>query len=177
MKELKLNLVDEQPTSGMHLEDSFHARGDVKISLFKNGEFVETIENHNLIVKTGRSELIKRIANTSTLVSISKMSVGNGGAPSSTPFTPNTPTDSDTALAGASKYQKSIDTITPNLAVTNPQVTFSATFDSATVNSLVNEAGLFWNDGTTMFARYCFKTVSLESGSGFSMKIDWTIQF
>lgn len=175
MKELLLNLSDEP--SGLEFNDSFHGRGDVKITVFDRvGKIVEVIENHNLIVKSGRSELIKRLAGTSTLVSITKCSVGSGGAPVGTPFSPTAPVDADIALA-TPKYQKTIDTTTPNLATTNPQVTFSTTFDSATVNSLVNEAGLFFNDGTTMFARYTFKTVSLESGSGFSMKIDWTVQF
>ena len=173
MKEILLNV---DTAMGMAFEDSFSGRGDVKITLLKEGREVEVIENHNLIVKTGRTEMIKRLAGSSGLSSITKMSVGSGGAPTSTPFTPNTPVDADTALA-TPKYQKTIDTITPNLGATNPQVTFTATFDSASVNSLVNESGLFWNDGTTIFARYCFKTVSLESGSGFSMRIDWTIQF
>jgi hypothetical protein len=157
--------------------DSFNAKGNVRIRVFdKDGKLVETIENHNLIVKSGRSELIKKIAGTSTLNKIGKCAVGNGGALQATPFNPISPVDGDTTL-GAQVFIKDVGTAATDLSGTNPQVTFTTLFTCAEVNSLVNECGLFFTDGTTIFARYTFKTVSLENTSGFSMEIDWTIQF
>lgn len=165
---------------GTVISDTMNLKGNVLINLIENktGTIVETIENHNLIVKTGRSELIKLLAGQlgSNTGAIKQCSVGKGGADVSTPFTPIAPTAADTALLQAVRKQD-VGSVAVDLASTNPRVTFTTLFNCADVNSLVNEAALWFENSTIMFARYTFKTVPLEADAGMSMEIIWTIEF
>lgn len=157
--------------------DSITGKGIVTIKLFnKNNELVETIKDHNLIVKTGRSELIKKIAGTSTLNKIGKCAVGSGGALPGSLQTPIAPTPGDTALYSRTLI-KDIGSTVVDTSQTSPKVTYTTLFTCSEINGNVNECGLFFTDGTTMFSRYTFKTVPLDLGSGFSMEIEWVIQF
>lgn len=159
--------------------DNFEGRGRVKKVLIDNrtGEIVKEFEEHNLIVKTGRNTLIKLIAGEMA-TSITKMAVGSGGTAdlSTNAFNPVAPVDGDSALR-TKVTMVNITTKTVDVASANPKVTFVALFDCAVVNSLVNECGLFFTDGTTMFARHTFDTVSLKASSNFSLQISWTIEF
>lgn len=165
---------------GTVISDTMNLKGNVLINLIENktGTIVETIENHNLIVKTGRSELIKLLAGQlgSNTGAIKQCSVGKGGADVATPFTPIAPTAADTALLQAVRKQD-VGFVAIDLASTNPRVTFTTLFNCADVNSLVNEAALWFENSTIMFARYTFKTVPLEADAGMSMEIIWTIEF
>lgn len=165
---------------GTVISDSMNLKGNVIINLIENetGSVVETIENHNLIVKAGRSELIKLLAGQlgSNTGAIKQCSVGKGGADIATPFTPIAPTSADTSLIQAIRKQD-VGSVDIDLATTNPRVTFTTLFNCADVNSLVNEAALWFENTTIMFARYTFKTVPLEADAGMSMEIIWTIEF
>lgn len=159
--------------------DHIEGRGTVCKKLIDNttGEVVKEFTDHNLIVKTGRSTLIKMIAGELS-TSVSKMAVGSGGTADlgANAFNPIAPQDGDRQLTA----QKAINTLVSrntDIVGTNPKVTFVGLFDCATVNSLINECGLFFNDGTTMFARHTFDTVSLKNTSNFSLQISWTIEF
>lgn len=162
-----------------NLLDSFKGKGTVKKVLIDNktGEIVKEFEEHNLIVKMGRSALINIIAGELT-DSIRKMSIGSGGTEDlgANAFNPIAPVDGDTGL-----YNKvamvDITSNTVDTAATNPKVTFVALFDCSEVDSLVNEVGLLFGDETTMFARHTFDTVSLRSTSNFSLQVSWTIEF
>lgn len=159
--------------------DHFEGRGTVKKVLIDNrtGEVVKEFADHNLIVKTGRSALIRMLAGELT-DHITKMGIGRGGTADlgENAFNPIAPADGDTALT-TKVSDVAIATTTVDLSNTNPRVTFVALFDCSVVNSLVNECGLFFTDGTTMFARHTFDTVSLKASSNFSLQISWTIEF
>lgn len=157
--------------------DSFNARGTVEIIIRDiEGNIVSDGGKHNLIVKMGRSELIKKIAGTSTIGAVTKCGVGNGGTAIPTPAVPIAPIDGDTALYNTILV-KNLGTATVDLTQSSPQVTFTTLFNYAEVNNNVNECALIFSDGTTLFARYTFPTVAITAVSGFSMEIDWTIQF
>ncbi|MCX8074111.1 MAG: hypothetical protein N2749_00805 [Clostridia bacterium] len=170
-----------------NIKDSFNAKGNVVINVIdkSTGEVVEKIENHNLIVKVGRQELIKLLIGQSNLVpgqttKITKMGIGKGGVAnlSTSPFTPVAPVDGDTGLyTPITNGVNDLTSTVTDLNATNPKVTFTALFDCSVVKSLVNECVLLFNDATTIFARYTFKTVSLEQDSNFSLQISWTIEF
>ena len=168
-----------------NIQDSFHATGNVRIDVIdkRTGKIVETKEDHNLIVKVGRSQLVKMLCGQSPTISgqpilITKMAVGSGGTLVATPFVPIAPLDGDTALyTPIAAGINALSSTTTDFNQTNPQVTFVALFDCSVVNALVNECALIFNDGTTMFARYTFQTVSLQTASNFSIQISWTIQF
>lgn len=163
---------------GKKFLDSFSGSGMVNIKLFdKNtGELIKEVENHNLIVKVGRAELVKLLVKQSSK-GVTKMAIGKGGANiASSPFAPIPPVDGDTGLATL-VTTVNVSSATVNTTLANPKVTFVALFDCAVVNSLVNECGLVFDDGTTLFARHTFKTLSLEASTDFSMQITWTIEF
>lgn len=160
------------------VHDSFSGKGTVSVCLLRkeDNSIAEEFTNHNLIVKVGRSELIKLIAKQSTK-GVTKMSIGKGGANLVTsPFSPVAPVDSDVGLYTQMGIV-AISSTTVDTAVTNPKVTFVALFDCDVINSLVNECGLVFDDNTTLFARHTFKTVSLETGTDFALQITWTIEF
>lgn len=159
--------------------DHFEGRGMVKKVLIDNrtGEVVKEFEEHNLIVKTGRSALIRMIAGELNS-SITKMGIGSGGTEDlgANAFNPVPPIDGDTSLT-AEVAKVSISQRNVDISNTNPRVTFIALFDCAEVNSLVNECGLFFEDESAMFARHTFDTVSLKDSSNFSLQVSWTIEF
>lgn len=159
--------------------DSFTGRGMVKKELIDKttGKVVQTLEDHNLIVKTGRSAMIKILAGEMTS-SVTKMAVGSGGTADLTTnaFNPVAPEDGNTDLK-TKKHTVNVSSKQTDTSQTNPRVTFVALFDCNDVNSLVNECGLFFADNTTMFARHTFDTVSLKSTSNFTLQITWVIEF
>lgn len=162
------------------IEDGFNGRGWVKKELIDNstGKVIDTIEDHNLIVKVGRNTLIKLLAGKISSTSITKMAIGSGGTPdtNANAFNPTKPLDGDTGLK-TKVIIKNLISSDVNTAGTNPIATFIGLFDCGEVNSLINECGLFFADGATMFARHTFDTISLKNTSGFSLKITWTIEF
>lgn len=163
----------------MKIEDSFVGKGDVKITLRDKttGKIVGGNEDHNLIVKTGRSTLIRLIAGEVT-AHITKMAIGKGGTADlvENAFNPIPPVDGDTDLK-SKVFTANINSTTVNTTETNPKVTFVTLFDCSDVDSLVNECALVFNDGTVMFSRYTFDTVSLKASSNLSLEISWTIEF
>lgn len=161
------------------LFDSFTGKGTVTKKLIDNstGKVVDESTDHNLIVKAGRSAMIKMLAGKLTS-SVTKMAVGAGGTEDllANAFHPIPPEDGETKLKDP-KLTVTITSGDPVLTDTNPKVTFVALFNCADVRSLVNECALFFDDGTTMFARHTFDTVSLQEKSNFSLEISWTIEF
>ncbi|MDF2841755.1 MAG: hypothetical protein K0R00_181 [Herbinix sp.] len=158
--------------------DGLRGKGTVNVCLLRksDGEVIGDYTDHNLIVKVGRSELVKLLAKQSTK-GVTKMAIGKGGANLATsPFSPVAPVDSDAGLY-AQMGIVAISSTTVDTAVTNPKVTFVALFDCDVINSLVNECGLLFDDNATIFARHTFKTVPLETGTDFALQITWTIEF
>lgn len=160
--------------------DHIEGRGTVSKKLIdkRTGEIVKEFTDHNLIVKTGRNTLIKMIAGKET-TSVNQMAIGKRGTPDlgANAFSPQDPQEGDTKLG----EQVAINQVTSRevdiTSGTNPKVTFVALFDCKHVDSLINECGLFFQDGKTMFARHTFDTVSLKNTSNFSLQISWTIEF
>lgn len=159
--------------------DHIEGRGTVSKKLIDNrtGEIVKEFTDHNLIVKTGRKTLIEMLAGDKTTW-VTKMAVGSGGTANHTTnaFNPIDPKDGDEALE-EEEHMVELMSTTTDFKGTNPKVTFVGLFDCDDVDSLVNECGLFFKDGTTMFARHTFDTVSLRNTSNFSLEISWTIEF
>lgn len=145
-----------------------------------NGKIVDKHRSGNLIVKLGRGAIIKLLSGDLTS-HISKCSVGTGGANPDTPFVAIPPTDDDSGLsAEVSGARKDIDGHIIgdgiDLDGTETVVTFTTLFKSIDVNAIVNEAALFFGDGT-IFARYTFPSMYLKDDKGYSLEIAWEIQF
>lgn len=111
------------------------------------------------------------------------MGIGYGGADvQNSPFVPIAPLDGDTGLyKPLANPQNGIASLaaapTIDFTGTNPRATFVSIFDCSVVNSMVNECVLMFNDQKTIFARYTFKTMSLQADSNFSLQVTWTIEF
>jgi len=165
--------------NGKIFKDSFSGKGTVTKRLINKttGEIAYEHTDHNLIVKLGRSFLIRALAGENLDVKITDMSIGKGGTSDLgvNAFNPIDPVDGDTDLLSKIKAVN-IAAATTNLAGTNPKVTFTALFDCDEIDSLVNECGLHFGDAT-IFARHTFDTVSLKSSSNFSLQISWAIEF
>lgn len=163
---------------GFDAKGSFIGKGHVKIEIFdRYGKLVKQREDHNLIVKVGRAMLLKVLAGLERSA-IMKMGVGSGGTADlgENAFNPLEPQESDITLTPLVSV-KDIASRTFDDSGKNPTVTFVGLFPSSEVDALVNECGLFFDDGETMFARHTFDTTSLRESSGFKMQITWTVEF
>lgn len=153
--------------------------GSVRFKMIdkKTGEVVEEREGHNLVLKVGKAMLVKLIAGTASY-KITMMSIGKGGTADlgGNAFNPIPPVATDTGCKNPVK-RVNISSKTVDTSATNPKVTFVALFDCSTVNSLVNECALVFNDGNTALSRYTFSTVDLRSSTGFALQISWTLEF
>ncbi|MEG0728111.1 MAG: hypothetical protein RR420_00675 [Anaerovoracaceae bacterium] len=143
------------------------------------GKVISTSIDNNLVVKKGRAEMIKLLTGTSELVpgektKIKKMGLGKGGADAQ--GRPIAPTDGDVDVNTPIAVSKTdITSIEIDTNRTNPRVLYTVLFDCDVINSIVNECGLYMNDGTTLFAHHTFKNVPLEAGTGFALQISWSI--
>ncbi len=140
-----------------------------------DGNIIQKYTSNNLIVKVGRSALIKLL--TGDLSShITQCAVGTDGVDAGDAFLPIAPTENDTALyAEVAGSRKNIDGYEYEVGTTPTMVTFTTLFTSLDVNAIVSEAGLFFDDGT-MFARYTFPSMYLKDDKGYSLEIAWEIQ-
>jgi hypothetical protein len=144
------------------------ARGTVSMIL-KDGEgnIMDRPGDHNLIIKMGRKEIIKKLAGQSTVSGISKCGVGKN----------NTPAAADDTGCKTLILLKSIDpgNITMDLNAVNPMVSFKTIFTGAEVNDDVVELALQFSD-TVAFARYVNSSIIPLKGS-LSLEVVWTIEF
>ena len=118
-------------------------RGNVHLDVWKNGEIIETDEDHNLIVKAGRNKLA-RLLGGDYGGHITKVGVGTGSAAAA---------DSDTDLTN--KVLLDID----STSYDSEKVTFNFTIGTGQANGLlIRELGLFFADGT-IFSRRVRKSI------------------
>lgn len=119
-------------------EDRVTARGVFLLRVFKNGDLVETYEDHNLIVDLGRTNLAELLGGDSVLV-IEKIAVGTNGAD---------PVLSDTAITGV--FSKAV-TATTYPAVGTVQ--FDWSIETSEANGMtIREFGLLLSDDS-LFSR------------------------
>lgn len=161
-------------------EDFIKMRGTPTLTLFdRDGKVIKTYTSHNLIVKVGRSSIIKMLSAGGVANNITKCEVGTGGVnvPPADQFAPIAPIDSDTALYHeVLASMTNINSYSYDDPTTPTMVTFVTLFTSSIVNNIVSEAGLFLSNGV-LFARYTFPSMYLRNDKGYSLQISWQIQF
>ena len=155
--------------------DSVDLKYNVGVTLRdRDGNVVDSNIGHNLIMDNGKLELVKRLCGDSA-GTLNYCAVGTGGV-AGDPFTPIAPVSTATAL-NAEVFRSTFTSKTYGLSGAS-NVVLSTIFLSTAVNNIISEAGLFMAvTGGVMFARYTFPSMYLKMDRGFSLAIDWTIQF
>jgi len=186
MKPLGLNetgeITDaEEFKSCVGSNENFCGIGTPKLTLRdQNGTIISEYENHNHIVRVGRSALIRILGGFfgTTAVRIDRCAVGTGGV-GTDPWVPIAPLDNDTALYNeVAGSRKNVDSITYGAGANPTEMTITTLFTSEAVNAIVSEAGLYLNNGAqTLFARYTFPSMYLRNDKGYSLEIAWNIKF
>lgn len=134
-------------------------------------------EGHNIETTVGRTRVAELLTGESSGY-ITKMGIGDGGAPQADLLTPYVPTLSDTALA----HQLVRNDV--SFSRVGLVATFTATFLTASLgdpsfidsdNKVYNEAGLFTPDGV-MFARKTFPSVPFAPGDRVGVIGEWEVE-
>lgn len=173
----KMNDSSKEDFSMIQREEKERMIGTPTLRLIdKDGNLIDEYTDHNLIVRMGRNQIIRFLANMVT-AGITSCAVGTGGVNISDAFSPISPNETDIALvAEVPLSRKGIDSVALGDGATPTSLTFTTLFTSANVNAIVSEAGLFFNNGS-LFARYTFPSMYLRSDKGYSLEISWVIQF
>lgn len=141
------------------LEDDVKVTGSVNITLYdKEGQVLEELSNHNLVVSSGKTFIASRIAsNTSPIMNY--IAIGSG---STAPNVSNTSLFIETGRIGA--VSQSI----------NNTVRFTCTFPESIGTGAITEAGIFnASSNGIMLCRTVFP--SITKGAEDTMAIVWTL--
>lgn len=135
------------------------------------------VEGHNIETTLGRTRVAQLLTGESGGF-ITKMAIGDGGAPQNDLLTPYVPVLTDTALA----HELVRNPVTPSRL--GLVVTFVASFLTASLadpsfinpaNKVYNEAGLFTPDGV-LFARKTFPSVPFAPGDRVGIVGEWEVE-
>jgi hypothetical protein len=158
--------MEEKGHTGSRLSFTEHqqARGILRYTVFKNGVPIEDVEEHNLIVTVGRTQMAHLLAGDLTGKQISKISFGTGGTPPALP---------DTQITNP--YTKNV------IGSSYPaagQVKFNWTLTTAEANGkAILEFGLICTDLTLFSRRIRESGKPINKESDISLEGDWTIIF
>lgn len=135
------------------------------------------MSDHNIVTTNGRIRVAELLTGESAAF-VTKLAIGDGGAPQGDLLTPITPVKSDSALV----HELARGTVTPSRL--GQVLTFTATFLTASLadvdfidaaNKVVNEAGLFTSDNV-LFARKTFPSVPFAPGDRVGFVGEWEIE-
>ena len=146
----------------MKLADVARMSGHLRIWVRKNGELVEKMDEHNLIVDNAKTVMAHLAGGDVASRSIAKVAFGTNGT---------APAASDSSITDP--YEKQVD------AVEYPQsgqVTFHFSLGSSEANGKqIREFGLLCADGT-LFARR-IRSEALAKEQDITIDGEWTIAF
>jgi hypothetical protein len=153
--EMKLRFIDDH---------SRQTRGILKYTVFRNGIPIEDVEEHNLIVTVGRTQMARLLAGELTGRNITKISFGTNGTP---------PALADTMITNP--YTKNMNGFSYPAA---GQVQFNWNLTTAEANGkAILEFGLICAD-TTLFSRRIRESGKpINKESDISLEGQWTIIF
>lgn len=182
--------------------ESIKIKGFADIFIYKKGELVERICNHNIVLNQGKKEIIEGLS-TGTVKLLSRMSIGDRGALPSDRTRPKIPEASRTGLY-AEIYRKDIEVLSTTTEGSTNEMLMVATFRAADVpitsysdqnDPSVNEVGIIMADVITgaplprssvfapqvppedevMVAMRTFKTVPFEAAQETAITIRYTL--
>lgn len=136
------------------------------------------VDKKNMIVNGSRSALAHLIAEAQVSEAITTIEIGTEGHEPGDPYTPVSPTISDTALEDVSPFSKALEFFTYLPIGVETSVMFTFNIEKAEGNGsgivLYTEAGLF-TSGDTMFARNTFPAIVKTADR--KIVFEWTIVF
>lgn len=135
-------------------------RGDFHLAVYKGGEIIDRVDDHNLVVDAGRIRLAELAAGKSGSC-ITKIGVGSGSA---------TEAADDTELEGQQLFPLTSAT------VDGRDARFDFLIDNSQANGLkIHEFGLFCADGTMFSHRV--RTGLIEKEDDIQIKGYWILHF
>ena len=147
------------------MRDTVSAKGELTISLIRNGEAVVKYTYKNLVVEAGRSYIANRLKNNDQAV-MSHMAIGTGTAAASA---------SDTAL-GSEVSRQALTSLSSNGSEGEGTLRIIAGFDGGEGTGEITEAGVFnAASGGTMLCRTTFTAITKQADD--RLDIDWLITF
>lgn len=157
----------------MGLVENARLKGRVEIVVFdKDGKIKDRREIDNIIVDTGKSQIIKLIGSLDTSA-FSYIAIGTDDGTVLALSTTNTALGNEIARKVASVSQVTTTVSGDTLQL---QVTFSNS-DGLTGSSAITESGVFnASTGGVMLNRAIFPPVNLNWDSGDSLQMTWKIQ-
>jgi hypothetical protein len=139
-------------------------QGILRYTVFRNGIPVEDVEEHNLIVTVGRTQMARLLSGDLTGKQVTKIAFGTNGT---------APALSDTIITNA--FRKNL------LGFTYPaagQVRFNWNLSTAEANGMaILEFGLICEDLTLFSRRIRESGKPINKESDISLEGDWTIIF
>ena len=135
-------------------------RGDFHLAVYKGGEIIDLVDDHNLVVDAGRIRLAELAAGKSGSC-ITKIGVGSGSA---------TEAADDTELEGQQLFPLT------SASVDGRDARFDFLIDNSQANGLeIHEFGLFCADGTMFSHRV--RTGLIEKEDDIQIKGYWILHF
>lgn len=135
-------------------------RGDFHLAVYKGGEIIDRVDDHNLVVDAGRIRLAELAAGKSGSC-ITKIGVGSGSA---------TEAADDTELEGQQLFPLT------SASVDGRDARFDFLIDNTQANGLkIHEFGLFCADGTMFSHRV--RTGLIEKEDDIQIKGYWILHF
>lgn len=135
-------------------------RGDFHLAVYKDGEIIDRIDDHNLVVDAGRIRLAELAAGKSSAC-ITKIGVGSGSTAEAA---------DDTELEGQQLFPLTSAT------VDGRDARFDFLIDNSQANGLkIHEFGLFCADGTMFSHRV--RTGLIEKEDDIQIKGYWILHF
>lgn len=135
-------------------------RGDFHLAVYKDGEIIDHIDDHNLVVDAGRIRLAELAAGKSSAC-ITKIGVGSGSTAEAA---------DDTELEGQQLFPLTSAT------VDGRDARFDFLIDNSQANGLkIHEFGLFCADGTMFSHRV--RTGLIEKEDDIQIKGYWILHF
>ncbi|MCI7055788.1 MAG: hypothetical protein MR866_02055 [Selenomonadaceae bacterium] len=135
-------------------------RGDFHLAVYKGGEIIDRVDDHNLVVDAGRIRLAELAAGKSSAC-ITKIGVGSGSTAEAA---------DDTELEGQQLFPLTSAT------VDGRDARFDFLIDNSQANGLkIHEFGLFCADGTMFSHRV--RTGLIEKEDDIQIKGYWILHF
>lgn len=135
-------------------------RGDFHLAVYKDGEIIDHIDDHNLVVDAGRIRLAELAAGKSSAC-ITKIGVGSGNAQEAA---------TDTELVEQQLFPLT------SASVDGRDARFDFLIDNSQANGLkIHEFGLFCADGTMFSHRV--RTGLIEKEDDIQIKGYWILHF
>jgi len=185
------NQIPETVSSAVILNTSYDdalgsIKGHVKLELLNSSGEVIWSDSGNAITYTGRHRMARSICGdtgiSATEKVINTLKCAGGAVTGGDHMNPTAVAITDTGMfepSAGNIYSTAISgTAFSTLSATvAPIVTFTHTLTAASVNRIINEAGLFFGTTGPIFSHYSFASVDMRNTTSNSLVVTWALSF